>query len=153
MKVRMTPREFELLLLINNIWEFEKFNPGSIPKRGIIEIIVDNEMEISTRDEKYGSVEYRDCLHGLKRERLVNRKTKITRKGKKFLIEAYAAAETICKAKNIDNILNDNEKAALLFAREAKEKREEKLKFIASTTGAFFGPIAAEILTKKKTLI
>ena len=95
MKVRMTPREFELLLLINKIWEFEKFNPGSIPKRGIIEIIVDNEMETGTRDGKYDSDEYRDCLHGLKRERLVNRKTKITRKGKKFLIEAFDAAEAI----------------------------------------------------------
>ena len=153
MKVRMTPREFELLLLINNIWEFEKITPGSIPEGGIEEVIVSNAMETGTADGAYDSDEYRDCLQGLRKERLVNDKTEITSKGKKFLIEAYDAAETICKAKNIDNILNDNEKAALLFAREAKEKREEKLKFIASTTGAFFGPIAAEILTKKKTLI
>ena len=146
MKVRMTNREFELLLLINNIWEFEKFNPGSIPKRGIIEIIVDNEMEISTRDEKYGSVEYRDCLHGLKRERLVNRKTKITRKGKKFLIEAYAAAETICKAKNIDNILNDNEKVALAVAKKIKEDKEKALKQAVSTAGTFIGAILAEMM-------
>lgn len=153
MKVRMTNREFELLLLINNIWEFEKITPGSIPEGGIEEVIVGNAMKTGTADGAYDSDEYRDCLQGLRKERLVNRKTKITRKGKKFLIEAFDAAEAICKAKNIDNILNDNEKAALLFAREAKEKREEKLKFIASTTGAFFGPIAAEILTKKKTLI
>lgn len=153
MKVRMTNREFELLLLINNIWEFEKITPGSIPEGGIEEVIVGNAMKTGTADGAYDSDEYRDCLQGLRKERLVNDKTEITSKGKKFLIEAFDAAEAICKAKNIDNILNDNEKVALLFAREAKEKREEKLKFIASTTGAFFGPIAAEILTKKKTLI
>lgn len=150
MKVRMTNREFELLLLINNIWEFEKINPGSIPEGGIEEVIVGNAMKTGTADGAYDSDEYRDCLQGLRKERLVNDKTEITSKGKKFLIEAFDAAEAICKAKNIDNILNDNEKVALAVAKKTKEDKEKALKLAVSTAGTFIGAILAEMKPEKR---
>ena len=78
--------------------------------------------------------------------KIKNDKTEITSKGKKFLIEAYDAAEAICKAKNIDNILNDNEKVALAVAKKTNEDKEKALKLAVSTAGTFIGAILAEMM-------
>lgn len=107
-------------------------------------------MKTGTADGAYDSDEYRDCLQGLRKERLVNDKTEITSKGKKFLIEAFDAAEAICKAKNIDNILNDNEKVALAVAKKTKEDKEKALKLAVSTAGTFIGAILAEMKPEKR---
>lgn len=95
MDIKLTEREFDLLVLIKSIWDFEAENPGNIPDGGISEIVVSSLI--------YESDEYEECLQELKQLKLVDGDEKITEAGNDCLIEYYTEAEKICKEKGIEN--------------------------------------------------
>ena len=95
MDMILTEREFDLLVLIKSIWDFEEKNPGNIPEGGI------GEIAISSFD--YEPDEYEECLQELRQLKLVDGDEKITEAGNDCLIEYYTEAEKICKEKGIEN--------------------------------------------------
>lgn len=95
MDIKLTEREFDLLVLIKSIWDFEAENPGNIPEGGIGEIAVSS--------LEYEPDEYKECLQELRRLKLVDGAEKITEAGNDCLIEYYTEAEKICKEKGIEN--------------------------------------------------
>lgn len=115
MDIKLTEREFDLLVLIKSIWDFEEKNPGNIPDGGINEIAVSSLI--------YESDEYEECLQELKQLKLVDGDEKITDAGNDCLIEYYTEAEKICKEKGIENPFAEQlQQLRALYEQPHKEK-------------------------------
>lgn len=115
MDMILTEREFDLLVLIKSIWDFEEKNPGNIPDGGISEIAVSSLI--------YESDEYEECLQELKQLKLVDGDEKITDAGNDCLIEYYTEAEKICKEKGIENPFAEQlQQLRALYEQPHKEK-------------------------------
>lgn len=115
MDMILTEREFDLLVLIKSIWDFEEKNPGNIPDGGISEIAVSSRI--------YESDEYEECLQELKQLKLVDGDEKITDAGNDCLIEYYTEAEKICKEKGIENPFAEQlQQLRALYEQPHKEK-------------------------------
>lgn len=115
MGIKLTEREFDLLVLIKSIWDFEEKNPGNIPDGGINEIAVSSLI--------YESDEYEECLQELKQLKLVDGDEKITDAGNDCLIEYYTEAEKICKEKGIENPFAEQlQQLRALYEQPHKEK-------------------------------
>ena len=115
MDIKLTEREFDLLVLIKSIWDFEEKNPGNIPDGGISEIAVSSLI--------YESDEYEECLQELKQLKLVDGDEKITEAGNDCLIEYYTEAEKICKEKGIENPFAEQlQQLRALYEQPHKEK-------------------------------
>lgn len=115
MDIKLTEREFDLLVLIKSIWDFEEKNPGNIPDGGISEIAVSSLI--------YESDEYEECLQELKQLKLVDGDEKITDAGNDCLIEYYTEAEKICKEKGIENPFAEQlQQLRALYEQPHKEK-------------------------------
>lgn len=162
MDIKLTEREFELFLLINQIWEFAGENPDKFPEEEDVEkyigeimeqVIVSNKMKVLSKSKTYESEEYRECLQELEHLNLVDKKTKITKSGKKLLIRFYDMIQTGCEALGKENILSDKHQIELAIAKKEKKDRAETFEQIMGALGAFAKPFIKELVSDPKTSV